>query len=88
MRKVPFSLFIELLKMETSWQNHISDCPEIGRKKGGNDIYRGVRGTFLGGDGSVHYLGSDNGSCVYICQKPSNDTTYICEVYCISIITP
>ena len=25
-------------------------------------------GTF-GSDGSVHYLDSDNGSCVYICQN-------------------
>lgn len=28
----------------------------------------GCEGTF-GSDGSVHYLGSDDGSCVYLCQN-------------------
>lgn len=31
-------------------------------------VTEGCEGTF-GSDGSVHYLGSDDGSCVYICQN-------------------
>lgn len=54
---------------------------------GQGKITKGHKDIF-GGDGYVHYLDCDD-SCtgVYIYQNLSNCTFYICEFYCMSVIS-